>query len=336
MLPIMEIRGKARIYDETVLKQLRGFVGTNLQLTLVMKFLRRLRMTKQTVRAILFCGLLVLLVNQTRAQEGIKLRYQYIVGEELRYKFVMDIVMSIDRSLAGAERTGGNSQLVSGQCVGIVKQKTKKIMPNGDAQITFGYEQIKVTMEEKTQIIPTDKFPEITLVLSSDGKIKDIKWTGDKKIVPGMSDPLSLMNFEGTGYPSPFPSEPVKVDDTWTSEIPSPMGDGKINVSSKVLSLDTKIGGYTAAKILQDLNGNISLSMPMPNTEDSQGKSMTNRLTIGGTGIIYHSIDKGKLIKAEWKGDVLTTMEVPLPEDKAGTMTMNMQMKYVMYLLPKK
>jgi len=295
-------------------------------------------MAKQISRVAMFCSLLVLLVNQTNAQEGIKLRYQYNAGEELRYKFVMDIVMSFAMDLPEAEGTVNDSPVISGQFVGILKQKTKKVMANGDAQITFSYEQIKMTMEEQTQTLPTDKFPEITLVLSSDGKIKEIKWTGDLKITPGMNDPLSLMKFEGTGYPSAFPSEPVKVDDTWTSEISSPIGDGKINVSSRVLSLDTKIDGYTAAKIQQDLNGNIGLNMPVPNTKDSQGKSMiAGTLTIDGTGIIYHSIDKGKLIKTEWKGDVVTAMEVSLPEeDKAGTMTMNMQMKYVMYLLPKK
>lgn len=294
-------------------------------------------MTRRIVRVVLFCGLLVLLINQTKAQEGIKLRYQYSAGEELRYKFVMDIVMSLDMNFPGVERSAGNPPLMSGQIVGIMKQKTKKIMSNGDAQVTFNYEQIKMTMEGKTETIPAEKFPEITLVLSNDGKIKDIKWTGGQKIGPGMSDPLSLMNFEGTGYPSAFPSEPVRVDDTWTSEIPSPMGDGKINVSSKVLSLNTKIGGYTAAKIQQDMSGNIGLNIPMPNTTNSQGSSMTGTLTINGTGIIYHSIDKGKLIKTEWKGDVVTAMEVSLPEeDNAGTMTVNMEMKYVMYLLPKK
>ncbi|MCL6629659.1 MAG: hypothetical protein K6U00_08685 [Armatimonadetes bacterium] len=295
-------------------------------------------MTRRIVRVVLFCGLLVLLINQTKAQEGIKLRYQYSAGEELRYKFVMDIVMSLDMNFPGVERSAGNPPLMSGQIVGIMKQKTKKIMSNGDAQVTFNYEQIKMTMEGKTETIPAEKFPEITLVLSNDGKITDIKWTGGQKIGPGMSsDPLSLMNFEGTGYPSAFPSEPVRVDDTWTSEIPSPMGDGKINVSSKVLSLNTKIGGYTAAKIQQDMSGNIGLNIPMPNTTNSQGSSMTGTLTINGTGIIYHSIDKGKLIKTEWKGDVVTAMEVSLPEeDNAGTMTVNMEMKYVMYLLPKK
>lgn len=293
-------------------------------------------MARRIVGIVLFCGLLVLLVNQTRAQEGIKLRYQYNAGEELRYKFVMDIVMLVEMDVPGVERTQGDPPPISGQFVGIMKQKTKKIMSNGDAQLTLSYEQIKMTMQGKTETIPAEKFPEITLVLSSDGKIKDIKWAGGQKIGPAMSDPLSLMNLEGTGYPSVFPSELVKVDDTWTSEIPSPMGDGKINVSSKVLSLNTKIGGHTAAKIQQDMSGNIGLNIPLLNTTNSQESSVTGTMTINGTGIIYHSIDKGKLIKTEWKGDLVSAMEVSLPEGKAGAMTLNMEMKYVMYLLPTK
>lgn len=94
-----------------------------------------------------FITLLIALGAGGLAQESVKLDLKFNPGEVSRYKMIVDINLSLDAS-------GPSSIQIPNLPMGIVvvmRQRTKRVLPSGDAEINAVVESLKMTMGNKTQ-----------------------------------------------------------------------------------------------------------------------------------------------------------------------------------------
>jgi hypothetical protein len=289
---------------------------------------------RKIVQMFVLSLLLSAIAAQANAQDAIKLEYKFTPGELLRYKMVMD--MNVAMNMNSQEgMSGGQIPAFNGQIVMVMRQRAKKILANGDAEIAFAYESIKAPSLGSEGTIAVDKLPVVTMVMSKDGIVKSVKGVTNPILPMGqmpMMDMPSLYQFGGS-----LPANSVKVGDTWTQNIANPTSPGGIKVDGKLLSTDTKLDGVPVAVLKQDVSGNLNLNMPIPTPPEggSAAPSMSMTGNISSTGNVYFSPEKGRMMQMDGNGNARINMSFPgVEEGQSGAMNIDVQLKYVMSLLP--
>jgi len=250
-------------------------------------------MLARTARIAVLCAVLGMLAGQAFGQDTVKLEYKFKQGELLRYKMIMNMTMQMS-GIGGEE---AEVPAMSAQTVAVTRQRTKKVLPNGDAEVTSAVESMKMTMGDKTQELPVDKMPVVTMVISKNGTVKSIKGLDDK--MPTM---FGGMDLSALGQLGGLPEGEVKVGDTWSQDVPFPTGGWSLQVSGELLSTDTKLGKYKVATFKLNIGGDVSSEIPIPASSDetsSTGGNMAITGTTSGDATVYFSCEKGQIIRTE-------------------------------------
>ena len=281
-----------------------------------------------------FITLLIALGAGGLAQESVKLDLKFNPGEVSRYKMIVDINLSLDAS-------GPSSLQIPNLPMGIVvvmRQRTKRVLPNGDAEINAVVESLKMTMGNKTQQAPVNKIPVMTMVMSPKGEVKSMK--GFENFT-GACGGMDFVNPWNPGQYGALPSTELLVGESWSQSVPFPMG-GNVQVIGMLLSANEMLGKTSCAVIKQDIYGDLSFDKPLPgyngqNISLPPGLKMKGR--INGTGTTYFSTQQGRIIRSEGNADIQMSVGGQVQGANGGSpasAVMSMRMAYQLYLVPSK
>lgn len=262
------------------------------------------------------------------AGPGILLEYKFKEGELLRYKLEMsfDMVMQADIPEASAIPP------ISGFMTGTIRQRTKRVLENGDAEIVAAVESMKLDMMGQSNELPVDKMPTCTFIKSKSGAIKAVE--GKKFESPFSEIPFGdLANFS---QHSVLPTSRLKVGETWKQDIPSPFpGAGTFHVEMKLQRLDAEVEKIRAAVIQQSATGDMDIAQAMAALQKGNDE-VSGKASISANSIIYFSPEQGRLLKVEGTGSMQMNMSFNGQNTSPGQMKMNAQLKFNISLLPDK
>lgn len=270
------------------------------------------RTTIWALLSMAFCALSL----TAHAQDGVLLQYKFTPNELLRYNVSMAADITVQMNIPGVEQIPG----IPVSMQGVMRQRTKRVLENGDAEIAVAFESLK--MEASGTQIPIDvkTMPVITMVMSPSGQVKSSQ--GLEK----MSAAFGGMPFADMGslaQNSAFPQRPLNIGDTWTQDVPFPMG-GKLQIQAQLAVAESGVAG-----IQQAMSGNINISSPMAG--DAQGQMANSRGNILMNCNVYFSTERGVMLRSEGIG----RMELALTAaDTPGDMKAVVDMTVVMELLP--
>lgn len=127
-------------------------------------------MARGLISALIMC-LLLGAISAAFGQDAVKLELKFTPGELLRYKMVgsVNVDMQIDMPNAPQMPT------IPIQVVGVVRQRTKRVLPNGDAEIAAAVESMKMIMGNEAKEFPVNQIPVITMVISRNGTVKSVQ-----------------------------------------------------------------------------------------------------------------------------------------------------------------
>jgi len=290
----------------------------------------------RTVRIVVLCAVLSVLAGQAFGQETVRLEYKFKQGELLRYKMVMSATINMQMSMP--DGSSGQMPSIPMQMVGVMRQRTRKVLPNGDAEVAYAFESMKVTVGDMTQQSPTEKIPVITMVISKNGVPKSIQ--GLEKL-GGQSGYTQFISPETLGQYGALPEGDLKVGDTWSQDVPFPIG-GRLQMSGKLLSTDTKLGSYTVATFEQNTGGDINMNIPVPmpsNGAPSTGGNVGANGEFLGDTTVYFSLEEGKMIRTSGRATLQMKVDIAGAAgtgnaNAPGGIDMNMDMNFEMFLLP--
>ncbi|HXG23948.1 MAG TPA: hypothetical protein VNJ09_05280, partial [Chthonomonadales bacterium] len=177
--------------------------------------------------------------------------------------------------------------------------------------------------------------PPFTMEVDRLGKIVKVR---DLPAMPGgqmMSQFMNFNNMPGMGVV--LPDHPVKIGDTWVTEVPFPMaGDQKIKIMSTLLGVE-EIKHQPTLKIKQDIIIPFNLKMgqdgrPTESAEDTV-MSMHGQMTASGTMNILE--ENARVVRSVYEGGgKIEMMGKAFPvEQTGGSVVMNMTMKMNMNLV---
>ena len=286
-------------------------------------------MPRRQVKLFVLCLVLGGIAAQAFGQDTVKLQYKFTPGELLRYKMTMNANVNMQMSMP--EATGSQMPSMPFRVVGVVRQRTKRILPNGDAEIAVAFESMRITMGEKTETMPGDKIPVTTMTISKDGTVKNVsgmeKMGGQFAGMPFVS-PSSLGQYNG------LPDKDLTIGESWSQTVPFPTGGGNLQVTGTLVSTNTKLGKYNVATFRQSAGGDIDLGAFMPTGMQSSGGSSSGNATFIGDATIYFAPEEGRVIRTEGKAAAQVAMNFSGgPEGQSGAMAMTMDMKFDLFLL---
>jgi|GEM_PF-3267591 hypothetical protein len=267
--------------------------------------------------ALALCSMIALTAigaNSTHAQQSVTvapsqtftLHAVYTKNEVLLYKMSMNMKTDVTNE-------NGVSVLPNGpmatQSTANIRMNTTDVKPDGSARMVVQTTGMKMILNGQEMMAPDP--PIITMEVNKYGMAKMSGMENNN--TPGMQMMMKMMNFQNLPTMAALlPKVPVKVGDTWTNVIPSPM-DKTVNltVNSKLLGVET-INGQETLKISQ------SFTMPMNMmigkdgpTQDPASAMMTMKGSLTADSIDYILPSNARLIKMETK--------------MSGAMNMNMQ-----------
>jgi hypothetical protein len=228
-----------------------------------------------TMAAISIClGASALCVNagdsaqpQPGAKPGVKIQFKFTPGEVLRYKTVMETINDT-----------GDGHPTTHWLTTVVRRTTNKVLPDGTGQLTEVMEYTKWDSME----MPVETSA-VTMDVSPTGVVKNIRGTGKFAGRDASRDNNQNKYF--------FPESEVKVGDKWSQEYTAYiMGEATIHLDKQLISTATKINSDVVAEIKETFSG--------PLTPFKAGGMMKSGSGTG-TGTIYFSLEKGRLIEAD-------------------------------------
>ena len=279
----------------------------------------------------LICALLFGSAVFAVAQETVRLELKFKPGELLRYKMVMNMNISME---ASGPSTAQIPNLPM-RMVMMMRQRTKRILPNGSAQVNAVVDSMKLTMVNKTQDIPVKKMPCMTVVIGPSGRVESV--TGLEKLTAASNgmpfvNPWSMQQYCG------LPSNELIVGESWSQSLPFPMG-GNVSVIGTLVSASEVLGKSKVAVVKQDIYGDLDFAnlaqsfsgqqVPIPSGLKMKGK-------INGSGTTYFSTEKGQMMRTDGWADIQMALDVPASSQggQSGSMSMKMRMDFEVFLLP--
>jgi hypothetical protein len=263
-------------------------------------------MVRRVFFVVLAC-LATLLIAGTDASGAVDLQYKFTAGEVVRHKLVVDIDIALAISAPDAPQIPPMHVKV----VGIIKQKTGRILPDGDVEIVDTLESATMTLGNQTKKLPLDKVPPMTGLVSKYGPSNRVS------APDGARSMFSNVPFGNAGMTQYIllPGQPLNVGDYWTDTMNLPLGIG-IEQRSKLTAEKSKLGSYIVAVVKQELSGNMDL--PLAQLAALAGQVAGTKLPIDGNlkalvvGDVttYFSVEKGRIIRSEGTLDMQMDADV--------------------------
>ena len=275
---------------------------------------------------ILLLGLAIL-SSGALAQETVKIELKFTPNEVVRYKMVMDMKMSLEANGASSFQLPN----LPINMVVLMKQRTKRVLPNGDAEINAVVESMKMAIGQKVQQIPVNKIPVMSMVMSPSGEVRSMKGFEQFTSACGGMDFANPWNMKQFGM---LPNNELIVGESWSQSVPFPMG-GNIQVIGRLLSANESVGNTKCALIRQDLYGDLNFDKPIPAYNGQSiplppGLKMQGQ--IKGASETYFSTEKGRMIRTDGHADIRMNMNIPSSSaGSGGAAYLDLRMQFQLY-----
>jgi len=273
-----------------------------------------------------------MLVACTDASGAVDLQYKFKPGEIVRHKIVVDVDLALAANVPNAPQIPP----MRVKMVGVVKQKTIRILPDGDAEVMDTLESMTMTIGNQTRKLPMDKIPPITGVVSKYGPSNRLSGQGQ---AGAMLSNIPLGNCGLTQFIL-LPGQALNIGDYWTDTMNLPLG---INMQqrSKLVAENSKLGSYTVSVVKQDMSGNMDI--PIGQLASMVGQAADCRLPFDGNlkalaigdATIYFSTEKGRVIRSEGKMDMQMDANVT-DGSRGGQVAIRAHLNYSVNLMPPK
>jgi hypothetical protein len=266
------------------------------------------------------CLLLSILAVSAFGQSAVNLQHKFTVGESVCYKIVVNMQVTMG---------GQGSVAIPAQIVGIVKHETKRLLDNGNAEISATIQSMKMDVAGNAQVMPTAQAVPVTIVLSPDGDMKSIHGLDKASGVFGGMQQFLLLS--SLGQYSPLPAN-LTTGTTWTQNLSSPTDSATVAVQCKLLNPSTTVGANTVASIQQNLTGDLHFTMPMPNLGTApQSSTIGLKGPFKTEGMLSLSTDKGAVVRSTGKGSAQLAVTIPNSTDNTNV---NAQITYDIFVVP--
>ncbi len=257
-------------------------------------------MVRRVVLTAIGC-LAVLIAYSSDASGAVDLQYKFKAGEVVRHKIVMDMDVVIAANVPNAPQIPPMHM----KMVGIVKQKTMRVLPDGDAEVVDVLESLTMTVGGETRKIEIGKYPsKMTGFLSKFGPSDRM---GAASQTPGM---LSSLQF-GSGGMCQYillPGQALNVGDYWTDTMNLPLGLS-VQQKTKLTAENSKLGSYKVAVLKHDISGSMDLALDqlaqmIGQTDAPIPVDGSIKALIIGDAASYFSLARGRMIRSEGTMDM--------------------------------
>jgi hypothetical protein len=240
----------------------------------------------------------------TAAQaKSVKLEYKYKKGQIDKYKVAMGVKLSMPAMQEGETNVKMSMMLTN---------KVLEVLPDGSAKIESKISDIKISNTGQNDTLPpgTPKNMSMVMIMSKQGELIESKDIDNMfgNTIPGMdiNQFWGQMSLQG----AIFPDKMVEVGESWSSNIPFPIGNGNIKIESTLLAAAIptgKNGKDTASKIKQIYSGHFDLakiiqsiteSSQMDEKQKDETSQIKGNIDVGGWSVIMFDAIAGKMIKA--------------------------------------
>ncbi len=254
----------------------------------------------------------------------VMLKCKFTPGEVLRYKLISDITMPSRPGSARREQIRADV---------VFSEKTDRVLPNGDAEITIGYEQLNMLINGTQIDCSEDKLSTPKFIMSPNGAIKLVEGT-DFSLEDAGRTSFNLLGIEGLT----LPSTELKAGDMWSKTIkcPIPGGIGTLKVNGVLESASSKINDSTVAVLKHTMNGSFLKTLPNVKTKPSKPESGTVKGSLTGDSTVYFSAEAGRLIHSvsTLRIKVQTSKASAKPKSQPASPDFDVMMKTDVTLLP--
>lgn len=255
---------------------------------------------------------------------------KYATGDLLKYALQMHMAMDMKTAKGESPPLPGPME---GTSTMVMRMKTAGVKPDGTGVIVTNILNGQFSMMGNSAEFPS--MPPFTMEVDRLGKIVKMR---DLPAMPGGQMMSQFMNFNNMpGMGAVLPDHPVKIGDTWVTEIPFPMaGAQKIKIVSTLLGVEA-INNRPTLKIKQEMSIPFNLKMgqdgrPTESAEDAF-MSTNGQMTASGTMNILES--NARVVRSVYEGDgkiEMTGKAFPV-EQTGGSIIMKMTMKMNMDLI---
>ena len=253
------------------------------------------------------------------AQESWTLRRVVKAGEVQAYRVVMDASGEI---IPQGATTGMNFDM---QMTMGYQEKVTAVDENGTFNTNMQFTSMKVTVMGNEMPMPDD-LKKAVILLKTDPRGRVLEAKGLDQVASQMQSPVAAgMPGASTAV---FPEEPLKVGDTWTTEVPMPQDKSIILKSVHRLKSVTEGKGVLIGTIQTDiefpteaLTKSMPAGMPVSTTDGSMKMTMLSRYDMN-TGVMLGG-----------SGDMIMNMKMKMamptgPDQSAPPTEMAMNMTY--------
>lgn len=252
-------------------------------------------------------------IGQTKT---LNLEYKLKKGDVDKYKLVVNMKFS-SPEMPSMPQGDMNMKMTA-----TVTQKVLDVLADGSAKVKMSVTDLKMSMPGMPQGAALGSAPKsmaFTVTMSKDGKITGMEGLG-AKMMPGGIPGMDFGQLMGQGNPT-FPGKPVAVGETWSQEVPFPMGGGKLKVTSTLLAADVPVGKESAAKIKQVVSGHIDLGEMTKGLSASANAAakpenmpqLSGGMDLAGWSVVYFSVASGRMIKTN--ANMTANMNFALPAE---------------------
>ncbi|MHB1002188.1 MAG: hypothetical protein ACYC27_23360 [Armatimonadota bacterium] len=271
-------------------------------------------MSRKSVLLIFICLILAVSALPTAADDLVIIKYKFIPNELLRYNINVTANIGIQIDMPGVDQVPS----IPVTMTGIMRQRTTKILPTGDAELAVAFESLSMSISGSVTPMDVSRMPVIKMVMSPGGQVKSSQ--GVDKLAAAFGG-MPFMNMGSVAQNSSFPTKALSIGETWVSAIPFPLG-GRLGVQSQLISANTQL-----ASIKQLIKGNINLSAPLQNAQEA---IVTTKGDVALDGNVYFALDKGQMVRSDASGNIQMTLSTP---DIAGGMTADIKISMNMALI---
>jgi len=252
------------------------------------------------------------------------------IGDLLRYRMQMDMKMDL-------KSEKGELPIptpVEGGMSGTMRLKTVGIKPDGAAVVVVEIREGALTAMGNT--IPFPEMPPVTLEMDRLGKVLKVRDAGK---IPGGTMFSQWMNFSQMPIQGVvLPDRPVRIGDSWETEIPFPISDQKVRVVTTLIGLET-VGGQETLKIKQVMTVPVDMKLDQtgqPTKDTSRTMTtMTGEVSINSIANVLER--NARLVKLVGDADARLAVESKSPAAEqspfGSQMNMTMGMRMTMSLI---
>jgi len=194
------------------------------------------------------------------SSDSVLLQYNLKEGDVFPYRLTIDM-----NSKGKAEQVGDLSLNATLQLV--LRMTVLKVNPDSTYQIEARISDPKVTANGQELQLTNPEVPPIVMTVTRTGAVKEIRGLeglGGGSVVPGL-DPTSFSNLMTSM--AIFPEKPLKVNDTWSYNVPvTVFGNSKAVATAKcrLVAVETDKNGVPVAKVNTSVTVPLDITLPPP------------------------------------------------------------------------